>query len=465
MTTHREHVLSDTLAADPLLRAIKNLPGKPEYNIDDLPGENGWPVFGHTFEFMRGATGLVERLQRKYGSVFRYEVIFNRAVVFADAEAASLVLIDKDQNFSNAKGWGRMRPLFDQGILLRDFSRHKTHRRTLQQSFKTSAMMSYSDRLNHLISEDLKTWDQGAEFLFAPKIKSLLLDNAAALFLGAELGDESAKLNSSFVDLLGGLLAMFQYNIPGTAWYKSKKGKAYLQNWLYARVDERLRGQADDFFSNLCRESQNPEHPMSIDDVVEHTLLLLFAAHDTTTGTLSAIISLLCEHPDWQERLRAEMQSIDGETLGFKQLGALTQTDWVFKEALRLFPPVFLIPRRAIRDFTYEQHKIKSNTAVHLQVYLIHRSEKYWTKPNMFDPERFSPERREQDGHRFQWIPFGAGAHTCLGIRFAEMQVKTFLFHLLRQYRVGARLGRDTAMRTVPIPVPKDGLPVNLYPI
>ncbi len=452
-----------------ILETIARLPSKPEAKLKYLPGETGFPLFGHTFQFLGNATKLMTRLAKQYGSVFYYNVLFNRSIVLADADAASLVLIDKAQNFSNGKGWYRMAPLFDEGILLRDFDHHKTHRRTLQQSFKSSSMTAYAERLNSLISKDISFWKDAPEFLFAPKIKTLLLDNAASLFLGAELGLESDKLNTSFVDLLGGLLAVFRTKIPGTAWHKSTQGKAYLQDWLYARVDERMApettNEAEDFFTSLCRESLNPEHPMSIDEVVEHTLLLLFAAHDTTTGTLSAIISLLCEHPEWQEKLRAEMQGIDAETLPFSRLGELTFTDWVFKEALRLYPPVFLIPRRAVKAFEYKGHKIPANSAIHLHVYLIHRSEAYWTAPNTFDPERFSPAREEHKGHRFQWIPFGAGAHTCLGIRFAETQVKTFLFHFLRNYRVETKLGRDTTMRTVPIPVPKDELPVTVYPL
>lgn len=445
-----------------ILSTISNLPGQPETKVAHLPGEKGLPFFGQTFEFLSRATELVERLQKKHGDLFQYHVLRSRAVVFASPDDAEMILKDKTRNFSNRKGWYRMTPLFDRGILLRDFEDHKTHRRTLQQAFGTAAMETYGDNLNSLIKTELENWPVDQEFLFAPKIKSLLLDNAAALFLGAELGAESDKLNQSFVDLLGGLLALFKLNLPGTAWYKSQAGKSYIKDWLYKRVDQRLQSEGSDFFSSLSRESRNPEHPMSVDDVVQHTLLLLFAAHDTTTGTLSAIMSLLCEHPQWQEKLRAEIMAFDGDTLPFGRLNELTLTDQVFREALRLFPPVFLIPRRAIEAFNHNGHDIPSNAAIHLQVYLIHRSAKYWSRPNSFDPDRFSPERAEHKQHRYQYIPFGAGAHTCLGIRFAEAQVKIFLFHFLRRFKAESREGRSTQMRTVPIPIPKDNLPLKL---
>lgn len=458
---------------DSKLASIRELPPLPEKNFSHIPGESGWPIIGNTFSFIRNAPALMEKAQARHGNLFYINMFGSRAITFADPDDVAMILKDSEENFSSSKGWFRMSGLFDGGILVRDFNDHKPHRKILQKAFQQSEMNNYANGLNRLIADELDNWDSLGDFLFMPKIKSLLLDNAAALFLGADLGDESQLLNQAFVDLLDGLMVTSRSKRKNSAWQKSQRGKEFLRGWLGDRVEERMHGNGQDFFSSLCRESRNPEHPMDTENIIDHTLLLLFAAHDTTTSTLSNIMSLLCEHPEWQEKLRSEVKLYRDTKISKTQTTALSMDDLphlghcdrVFKETMRLYPPVFLIPRRAIDSFEHQGKVIPKNAAIHLSVYLIHRSKQYWTNPDKFDPERFSPERNEHRQHRFQYIPFGAGAHTCLGLRFAEAQSKIFLYEFLNRYRATSKPGRSLAMQTVPIPIPKDKLPLRLHRI
>lgn len=444
------------------LPLIAELHGIPTKDVKHLPGSSGWPFFGHTLQFLNDAQTLMEKLQNKHGDIFYCNLLGAYNISFADPDDVAMILKDKSSNFANSKGWYKMKGLFDGGILVKDFEDHKLHRQTLQKAFNNAAMNKYADGLNTLIKAEIDNWDNKGQFFFSPIIKSLLLDNAASLFLGADLGDESEVLNQAFVDLLGGLLVLKRSERRGSAWQKSQEGKVYLRSWLYARVEERLQSDASDFFTSLCRESQNSDHPMDTDNIVDHTLLLLFAAHDTTTSTISNMMSFLCQYPEWQEKLREEVISIEADTLTMAHIDKLKYCDMVFKETMRLHPPVLFIPRRSIEEIEYKGYRIPKNASINLIVSLLHRSKKYWSNPDQFDPERFSAERNEHRQHRYQYIPFGAGAHTCLGIRFAETQSKIFLFHFLRRYRAIPKKGRSTAMQIVPIPLPKDKLPIRL---
>jgi len=176
------------------------------------------------------------------------------------------------------------------------------------------------------------------------------------------------------------------------------------------------------------------------------------------------MMTMLCEHPQWQQAMRAELQAIDSETLSFAQVAELDICDRVFRETLRLFPAVYLIPRRSINAFEFKGQKIPANTLIHIPVDHIHRSSQYWTEPDKFDPDRWLPERAEHRGHPFQWFPFGGGAHKCLGFKFADMQVKIFLFHLLRNYEVKASGPGENkfAINTLPMPLPAGQLPVKI---
>jgi len=118
------------------------------------------------------------------------------------------------------------------------------------------------------------------------------------------------------------------------------------------------------------------------------------------------------------------------------------------------------LPRRTLRACEIDGVAIPANAAVWLDNYFIHRDPAHWTRPDDFDPERFSEGRAEHKRHRFCWIPFGGGAHTCIGMQFATMQAKLVMFHLLRRYRWRLDGRGETRRQMIPFPKPGDDLPL-----
>ena len=145
------------------------------------------------------------------------------------------------------------------------------------------------------------------------------------------------------------------------------------------------------------------------------------------------------------------------------QLGKLQLTEMAFKEALRLIPPVPSIPRRALRDFTFRNYTIPAGTNIGISPQFVHKMEKHWPEPDKFDPLRFTPEN-SAGRHKYAWVPFGGGAHMCLGLHFAYMQIKILMHAMLTQNRVVLQGGPDyePKWQVFPIPQPRDGLPVRL---
>ena len=140
----------------------------------------------------------------------------------------------------------------------------------------------------------------------------------------------------------------------------------------------------------------------------------------------------------------------------------MTDTELAFKEALRLYQPLPTISRRALVEVEIHGIKIPAGTQVSVFPIQVHRSPEWWTEPKQFDPERFGPARAEHRRHAYAWVPFGGGAHMCLGLHFAEMQVKAVLLPLLRrwQWSVPAAYVPDYAF--APIAKPRDGLRIQL---
>jgi cytochrome P450 len=188
----------------------------------------------------------------------------------------------------------------------------------------------------------------------------------------------------------------------------------------------------------------------------------MMAAHDTTTSTLTTMMYLLARHPEWQERLRAKATALGKPQLEHDDLDQLEELSWVMREALRLTPPLTSMPRMCIKDTVFQGYEIPAGMLVGVYPIHAHYMPSLWTDPTRFDPERFSPDRQEDKRHAFAWVPFGGGAHMCIGQHFATLQVKAIMHQLLLRYRWSIAPGYVMPYQLIPIAKPKDGLQVTL---
>ena len=146
-----------------------------------------------------------------------------------------------------------------------------------------------------------------------------------------------------------------------------------------------------------------------------------------------------------------------------ENLEAMPLAEMAFKEAMRMKPPVPSLPRRATRDFTFGGYAIPAGTLVGINPLFTHHMPQIWHDPEAFDPSRFTDEA-QRGRHRFAWVPFGGGAHMCLGLHFAYMQAKCFARHFLQNLRVSLPKDSMPEWQMWPIPKPRDGLRVTLEP-
>jgi cytochrome P450 len=146
----------------------------------------------------------------------------------------------------------------------------------------------------------------------------------------------------------------------------------------------------------------------------------------------------------------------------FDDIKAMEKTGWTIKETLRMYPAVPAMGRQSLEEFEFDGHRIPANTPVVVSGAFTHFMDEYWSDPYTFDPLRFSPERGEDKKDFFQYIPFGGGAHKCLGMHFAETKGKMFLFHFLKNYRVtkSPRMMKYK-FNYAPLTLPTDGLPLT----
>jgi cytochrome P450 len=437
---------------------------QPRHAIDHIPGEDGWPVLGNTIGLLADPIGFGDRMRAKYGNVFRNNAFGRRSILLFGADANELVLFDREKNFSSAQGWGSVLDLlFPRGLMLLDFDHHRADRRALSIAFKPGPMRHYADALNRGISAQVEQW-RGQDMLFYPAIKQLTLDLAADSFLGVPLGPEANAINKAFVDMVQASVGVVRRPLPFTAMGRGVAGRKFLVEWFTKEtLKRRAKGGGQDMFSQFATAQHEDGSLMPVDQVVDHMIFLMMAAHDTITSSASSLVWLLAKHPEWQDKLRAEALAVTGgggRPLAYDDMGKLEWTEMAFKEALRLIPPVPSIPRRALREFEFGGYRIPAGTGVGISIGAVHMDPEHWPEPEKFDPLRFTPEQIAQR-HKYAWVPFGGGAHMCLGLHFAYMQVKVLMAQVLTRYRIEIEPGYTPEWQPWPIPKPKDGLRVK----
>jgi cytochrome P450 len=440
---------------------------KNERELDPIPGEDGWPVFGTTFQLLADPIGFGNRMRAKFGDVYRTRSFGRRQVTLIGPEANELVLFDRDKIFSSEQGWGPvLNLLFPRGLMLMDFAAHRADRRALSIAFKPEPMRHYCDALNGDIARGVEAWGEGPR-KFYPAIKSLTLETAATSFLGLPLGPEADRLNKAFVDMVQASVAPIRHPLPFTAMGRGYAGRKLMVAYFTRLVRERRAKPGQDMFSQfaMARRDDDPAAELLPEDVVvDHMIFLMMAAHDTITSSFTTLIWHLAKNPDWQEKLRAEARAAaggDGVALSYDALGKMELAEMAMKEALRIMPPVPSTPRRATREFSFGGYRFPAGTNVGVSAAAVHADPALWPEPERFDPLRFTPAAVAAR-HKYAWIPYGGGAHMCLGLHFAIMQTKLLVHHILTRYRVEVEPGYAPAWQAWPIPKPRDGLPVTL---
>lgn len=428
--------------------------------------DRGLPVLGRVLDYTRDPVALMRELWTTYGAVAPFKgVLGETAYMLLGPDACEEALRNKDKAFANGPAWSRIvGPFFDGGLMLIDFDHHHAHRRIMQEAFTRTRLEAYVARMHPAIEQGLPGWRGGPDVEVYWALKQLTLDIAADIFMGGAEDtspEEMDRVNKAFIACVQAAAGVVRGDVPFTRWGRGYRGRRVLDDFLRHYLPARRATRTDDIFSVLCHIETDDGERFTDDDVVNHMVFLMMAAHDTSTITTSTIMQLLGQHPKWQERCRAESLAL-GPHPTLEELEGLSSLDLVMKEALRLRAPVPVLMRKAVKDTVVCGVRIPAGTDCVVGVQLSHLMEEYWTDPLTFDPERFSPERREDKSHRYAWEPFGGGVHKCIGLYFAGAEVKSIVHQLLRSWTWSVPPAYVAPLDHHSLPFPKDGQPVHL---
>lgn len=425
-------------------------------------------MLGRAVAVVRDLQAVCEEHLRLYGPVSRLRLQGQTGLLVTGAELYQRIYLDRDDLFSSEMGYGtQLGDFYPGGLLLKDFDEHKVQRRMMQNAFKVAALDRYLEMMQPAMRRQVAAWGKAGELVFLEGVRALLLDIAAQCFLGLDDFERDAvRVNALFHELNAGLVSLVRLDLPFLTYGRARRARRKFEAWFAELVAQRRRAGStgDDVLSRLCRETDEAGRLYPVQDVINHAVFLLFAAHDTTTSALTHLAMYLGRDQDLQDRLRAELATLP-EPPSHATAGTLEFTERVFHEILRLHPSVPMMVRRTIRDTEIGGFAVPAHTVLFMPTLVNHRDPRWWTDPDRFDPDRFLPGRAEHRRHPTCYHPFGSGAHKCIGMFFADLVFKTLLWHLLRDWRVHTPPGYAPRLEWVPLPKPADGVPVRLEPL
>jgi len=428
--------------------------------------------FNRTLQAAREPLPLLLGLYEEHGPIFSVRLLHSPVIFMLGPEANHFVTVAQPENFHwRESSFGDLIPLLGDGLLTIDEAYHDRAREIMMPAFhreqvaaSVEAMVAEAtpaiERLRAGEVVDVYEWMRGLAMRIAMR---------ALLGLDPDEAGKGAAAAEHFERALGFYGTDFHLRLlrgPRSPWSKMVASRAILDEIVYGEIGQRRQDpdpERMDILSLLLGVRDEAGEGFSDKEVRDQVMTLMFAGHDTSTSTLTFMMHELARHPDVVERLQAEQDEVlGGETPSIERLEReMPYLEMVLDEVLRLYPPAWIGPRRAVRDFEFGGHRVGAGAYVNYCSWASHRIPSVFPDPEAFIPERFTRERKAALP-RGAYVPFGGGRRICIGKRFGQTEVKLVATMLLQRLRLDAMPGRTMTVRQMPTLSPRGGLEMRV---
>ena len=388
----------------------------------------------------RTLLGALSAMQRQLGYIFRMRLPGFSPVFLSGPTATRFALTAGRTDLRWRNESDPVTSLLRHGLLVEDGKRHDSLRRQVMPALHRSQVSEYIDKMWMRTGQVIDAWEPGRTYNMAVEMRRLALLIVMDTLFDVDITPDLERLFPAILDLL-------KFISPGL-WLLGAPRKQYaasiatLDAYLYGLVRSRRAhptGGAD-LLTQLIAEGLD-------DDLIRDQLLTLFiAGHDTSTALLAWTLYLLGSHPEVQPYLEAETAALPAQFPPTpEQVESLTYFKQVIDESLRLYPPIHVGNRQAIKDLDLCGYAVPQGERVMVSIYATHHDQRHWPEPERFDPGRFAPGKSQTP---YTYLPFGGGPRNCLGANFAQVEAKVVLARLFQRFhfvltnqRVHAHMG------------------------
>ena len=368
------------------------------------------------------------------------------------------VLVTHQKQFKKGRALEQMKRLLGEGLLTSESAFHLRQRRLIQPAFHRRQIASYGEAMTFYAAQRSARWQDGETYDMHAEMMRLTLVIVGKTLFGTEVETQAAEIEGALTEVIG-LFHLLQLpyshlleKLPLPQVRRFRNARARLDETIYRLIAEhRTAGDdRDDLLSMLlAARDEDDGGAMTDTQVRDEALTLFLAGHETTANAMTWTWYLLSLHPEAERKFHAELDAVlAGRLPTLDDLPQLAYTRCVFSESMRLFPPAWVVGRRALTDYAVRDYLLPAGSIVLLSQAVMHVDPRFYPDPAQFDPERWTPEA-EADRPKFAFFPFGGGPRVCIGEQFAWMEGILLLATLGQGWRL--RLDPTQVVATRPI--------------
>jgi cytochrome P450 len=455
--------------------------------FEDMPwAPGGEGPMGHNGEFRKDRMRLLALLARNPAPVLRLRIPWPgvRAFVANDPDVVQEVLVEKARHFDKSDMLRfTLYPLGGEGLFTSNGELWRRQRRLMAPLFTPKALEAYAGDMVDCALRTTEAWEDGKEIALLAETTRLTMGVAGKTLFCADTFSEADEIGRALTvaldwtsnsmgrpftvahvlakralervaarrsGLVQELAERGMHRLEGPLFLVGREGRelakaiAFLDEHVQRMIDDRRRTAGlhrhGDLLARLLEARDEDAGAMSDRQIRDEVLTLFVAGHETTATGLAWTLYLACKHPKVYQAMEREADAA-GAIPSVDDLPRLDLCLRAFKEALRLYPPVYMFGRDSRGEVTVAGYPLRDRTNVLVSPWALHHAERLWPEPERFDPARFLPDE-EAKRHRYAYLPFGAGPRICLGMHFAYMEAQLVLATLLRRWRFEL-LGED----------------------
>ena len=415
------------------------------------PGVSGMTLFRMMPLFRRDPLQTLTSLTRQFGDVVRMKGLWT-AYQFNHPRDIEHILQTNYRNYRKSKFYAEGKSSIGNGLLISEGDFWRRQRRLAQPAFHRQRIAGFAKIMTDSTEAMLEAWQplaqRGEPLNISTQMMRLTLRIVGFALFSTDLSQDT--------DTVGRSLAIAREHLIRRTWQPirlpisipTRRNRNYRQairaadTVIYGILAERRRQRIDatatDDLLTMLMDARDEEtgEAMSDKQLRDEAMTIMVAGHETTALALSWTWYLLSQHTEVERKLHAELAAIlDGRAPTLEDIPKLKYTVMVIEEAMRLYPPAWVIGRTAINDDFVSGYRIEAKSEIILLPYVTHRHPDFWENAEDFDPERFSPERSE-GRLRYAYFPFGGGPRQCIGNNFAMMEAILVLAMVAQKYRL-----------------------------
>jgi cytochrome P450 len=436
-------------------------PGPPRR----YPLQNWLALQRNPLRFLEGVARHGDVARFRLGPVFVYLV--------NDPDLIRSVLVTRADAYHKGRALERARRLLGQGLLTSEGALHLRQRRLMQPAFHRERIAGYGETMVRYAGRAAERWKAGETIDVHKEMVALTLAIVGKTLFDADVEEEADEIGKALTEALELFqrLLMVPYGefleklpIPSTLRFRSARRR--LDATIARLIAERRRNPRDrkDLLTLLllAQDTEGDGGGMTDTQLRDEAMTIFLAGHETTANAMAWTWHLLSQNPEAEGRLHEELDRVlEGRAPGVADLPRLRYTEMVLSESMRLFPPAWILGRRAIVDHELGGYRIPAGSIVLLSQWITHRDARYFPDPLRFDPQRFTAEAQAARP-KFSYFPFGGGPRVCIGEGFAWMEGVLVLATIARRWRFLPVDGIPVTPAAMITLRPKSGLPMRI---